>query len=308
MTRRVIVLMGGWSAEREVSLASGAAVAEALREAGYAVETIDVTRDPFDLADRLRARRPDVVFNALHGRFGEDGRIQGLLDILGVPYTHSGALASAIAMDKPTAKAMFAAAGLPVAEHRLVGPEAFADPDIEPMARPYVIKPPNEGSSVAVHVVAEGSNAPAQLRQQWPYEGPAMVERFIAGRELTVAVMGQGDDIRPLAVTEITTARGFYDYDAKYVPGGSLHVLPADLDPAVTQACLEMSARAHRALGCRGVSRADLRFDGETLYVLEVNTQPGMTSTSLVPEQAALVGMSFPALCAWIVEAATCDG
>ncbi len=308
IAKRVTVLMGGWSAERAVSLNSGAAAVAALREAGYMAEAIDVARDPLCFLAQLRDSRPDVVFNALHGRFGEDGRIQGLLDILGLPYTHSGALSSAMAMDKPTAKAVFAAAGIAVADHVLVGPDAFADPDHEPMERPYVIKPPNEGSSVAVHVVTEGSNVLAQLRQHWPYDGPAMVERFIPGRELTVAVMGDGDAVRPLAVTEITTQRGFYDYDAKYVAGGSVHVLPAALDADTTAACLELSARAHRALGCRGVSRADLRLDGETVYLLEVNTQPGMTATSLVPEQAAHVGLSFPALCAWMVEAATCDG
>ncbi|MBB4286654.1 D-alanine--D-alanine ligase [Roseospira goensis] len=308
MTRRVTVLMGGFSAERDVSLNSGAAATEALRASGHTVTVHDVTRDLDALLRVLRESRPDVVFNALHGRFGEDGRIQGILDILGLPYTHSGALASAMAMDKPTAKAVFADHGIPIAEHVVVGAEAFADPGVEPMPRPYVIKPLNEGSSVHVHVILEGSNALAALRQDWPFGSRAMVERFIPGRELTVAVMGQGADIRPLAVTEITTARGFYDYDAKYVAGGSVHTLPADLAPDVATASLDLAVRAHRALGCRGVSRTDLRYDGETLYVLEVNTQPGMTATSLVPEQAAHVGIPFPDLCAWMVEAATCDG
>jgi D-alanine-D-alanine ligase len=308
MSQRVTVLMGGFSAEREVSLNSGAAAVAALEQAGYTVTGYDVTRDMDALLRVLRDSRPDAVFNALHGRYGEDGRIQGLLDILGLPYTHSGALASAMAMDKPTAKAAFAAAGLPVADHVVVGPEAFADPAVEPMARPYVVKPLNEGSSVDVYVVQEGSNVLERLRADWPFGRRAMVERFIPGRELTVAVMGEGADAKPMAVTEITTARGFYDYDAKYVAGGSRHVLPAELPADVTDACLDMAARAHRALGCRGVSRADLRYDGETLYVLEVNTQPGMTATSLVPEQAALIGISFPNLCVWMVEAATCDG
>jgi D-alanine-D-alanine ligase len=308
MSRRVTVLMGGFSAEREVSLNSGAAAIAALEQAGYTVTGYDVTRDMDALLRVLRDSRPDVVFNALHGRYGEDGRIQGLLDILGLPYTHSGALASAMAMDKPTAKAAFAAAGIPVADHVVVGCDAFADPAVEPMARPYVVKPLNEGSSVDVYVVQEGSNVLERLRADWPFGRRAMVERFIPGRELTVAVMGEGADAKPMAVTEITTARGFYDYDAKYVAGGSRHVLPAELPSGVTEACLDMAARAHRALGCRGVSRADLRYDGETLYVLEVNTQPGMTATSLVPEQAALIGISFPDLCVWMVEAATCDG
>lgn len=308
MSKRVTVLMGGFSAEREVSLNSGKAVGAALEQAGYTVTTHDVRRDLGDLLAVLNDSRPDVVFNALHGRFGEDGRIQGVLDIMGLPYTHSGALASAMAMDKPTAKAVFVDHGIPVAEHRIIGPEDFADPAREPMARPYVIKPLNEGSSVEVHVIQEGDNKLEALRADWPFGRRAMVEAFIPGRELTVAVMGQGADARPMAVTEITTARGFYDYDAKYAPGGSRHILPADLPPEVERACLEMATRAHTALDCRGVSRADLRFDGETVFVLEVNTQPGMTGTSLVPEQAALIGWSFAELCAWMVEAATCDG
>ena len=308
MSKRVTVLMGGFSAEREVSLNSGKAVAAALADAGYTVATHDVRRDMNDLLAVLRDSRPDAVFNALHGRFGEDGRIQGVLDIMGLPYTHSGALASAMAMDKPTAKAVFADHGIPVAEHRIVGPEDFADPAREPMPRPYVIKPLNEGSSVEVHVILDGANTLQALRQDWPFGRRAMVEAFIPGRELTVAVMGQGAEARPMAVTEITTARGFYDYDAKYAPGGSRHILPADLPAKVERGCLDMATRAHQALDCRGVSRADLRYDGETIYVLEVNTQPGMTNTSLVPEQASLIGYSFPDLCAWMVEAASCDG
>lgn len=308
MTTRVTVLMGGFSAEREVSLNSGKAVAAALESRGYIVTLFDVERDLGALMAVLRDSRPDVVFNALHGRYGEDGRIQGLLDILGLPYTHSGALASAMAMDKPTAKAMFAACGLPVAAHTVVGPAAFAEPGREPMARPYVVKPLNEGSSVDVYVVTEGSNILERLRAEWPFGARAMVEAFVPGRELTVSVMGEGDDARALAVTEITTQHGFYDYDAKYVVGGSRHVLPAPLDGPTTEACLDMACRAHRALGCRGVSRTDLRLDGSRPVVLEVNTQPGMTATSLVPEQAAHVGLSFADLCNWMVEAAACDG
>jgi D-alanine-D-alanine ligase len=299
MTKRVAVLMGGWSSEREVSLVSGTAVARALGEAGYDVLLIDVARDPADLLARLTPR-PDVVFNALHGRWGEDGTIQGLLDILAIPYTHSGLLASALAMHKPSAKLVFERAGIPVAEHVVVGREALAEG--EPMPRPYVIKPLNEGSSVGVRIVRNGDNL-SPLGVEWGFGDTVMVERFIPGREFTVAVMGG----RPLAVTEITTERGFYDYDAKYAPGGSRHVIPAQVDPEIYDEAMALALRAHQALGCRGVSRADLRYDGRQLYMLEVNTQPGMTPTSLVPEQAAYVGISFPDLVAWMVENAECD-
>lgn len=300
MTRRVCVLMGGWSAEREVSLVSGAAVTVALQAAGFDVAVIDVTRDLPALVAALTPR-PDVVFNALHGRYGEDGCIQGLLDILGLPYTHSGLLASAIAMDKPTAKRLFADAGIPVAEHVIASrAEVLAG---EVMARPYVIKPLNEGSSVGVLIVRDGDNRGLMSEGDWPYGERVMVERFVAGRELTVAVMGE----RPLAVTEITTQRGFYDYDAKYAAGGSRHVVPADLDPAVYAETLRLALLCHRTLGCRGVSRADFRLDGERLVALEVNTQPGMTPTSLVPEQAAACGIEFERLVTWMVENAACD-
>jgi D-alanine-D-alanine ligase len=299
MRKRVAVLMGGWSSEREVSLVSGAAVAKALSDAGYEVLPIDVARDAADLLARLTPR-PDVVFNALHGRWGEDGTIQGLLDILAIPYTHSGLLASALAMHKPTAKLVFERAGIPVAEHVVVGRAALAEG--EPMPRPYVIKPLNEGSSVGVRIVRNGDNL-SPLGIDWTFGDTVMVERFIAGREFTVAVMGG----RPLAVTEITTDRGFYDYDAKYAPGGSRHVVPAQVEPAVYDEAMALAQRAHRALGCRGVSRADLRYDGQELYMLEVNTQPGMTPTSLVPEQAAYAGIGFPDLVAWMVENAECD-
>jgi D-alanine-D-alanine ligase len=300
MTKRVLVLMGGWSAEREVSLVSGAAVAAGLKAAGYAATAFDVTRDLAVLFAALTPP-PDVVFNALHGRYGEDGCIQGLLDILGVPYTHSGVLASALAMDKPTAKRLFADAGVPVAEHVIAGREALARGEV--MAPPFVIKPLNEGSSVGVKIVRAGYDLARWAGEAWPYGSQVMVERFIAGRELTVAVMGD----RALAVTEITTDRGFYDYDAKYAAGGSRHVVPAQIDPAVYAEAQRLAVLAHQTLGCRGVSRADFRFDGERLYALEVNTQPGMTPTSLVPEQAAACGMSFEGLVAWMVENATCD-
>ena len=299
MSKRVAVLMGGWSSEREVSLVSGAAVVQALGEAGYDAWTIDVQRDPADLLARLTPR-PDAVFNALHGRWGEDGTIQGILDILGLPYTHSGLLASALAMHKPQAKLVFREAGIPVAEHAVVSRGELAKGD--PLPRPYVLKPLNEGSSVGVRIVRNGTSSGA-LAADWPYGDQVMVEQFIPGREFTVAVMGD----RPLAVTEITTDRGFYDYDAKYAPGGSRHVIPAQVDPDIYALAMELSVRAHRALGCRGVSRADLRYDGERLFMLEVNTQPGMTPTSLVPEQAAHAGISFPELVAWMVEAAEYD-
>ena len=300
MSRHVAVLMGGWSAEREVSLVSGAAVAKALKKTGHRVTPIDVQRDMGSLMTRLYPR-PDAVFNALHGRYGEDGCVQGLLNILDIPYTHSGLLASALAMDKPMAKRLFAAAGIPVAEHKIVRRDDMVRGDV--MARPYVVKPLNEGSSVGVTIVLEGDNNPPFTDANWPFGKEVMVERFVSGKELTVAVMGD----KALAVTEITTDRGFYDYDAKYADGGSAHLVPAPLEPAVYDEVMRLSALAHEALGCRGVSRADLRYDGETVYLLEINTQPGMTHTSLVPEQAAHVGLSFEELVSWMVENVECD-
>ena len=300
MSRNVAVLMGGWSSEREVSLVSGAAVADALRAAGYRVTAIDAQRDLGTVLSRL-SPRPDVVFNALHGRYGEDGCIQGLLNVLDLPYTHSGLLASAVAMHKPMAQRLFAAAGIAVADHLIVGREQVMAGDVMP--RPYVIKPVNEGSSVGVRIVRPGDNLTVGADGDWPYGHQVMVERFIAGTELTVAVMGD----RALAVTEITTHRGFYDYDAKYAAGGSRHVIPAGVAADVYAEAQRLSVLAHGTLGCRGVSRADLRYDGNTLYMLEVNTQPGMTPTSLVPEQAAYAGISFQELVSWMVENAECD-
>jgi D-alanine-D-alanine ligase len=301
MAKHIAVLMGGWSAERAVSLVSGAAVTHALQRLGMRATAIDVQRDMGALMTRLFPR-PDAVFNALHGRWGEDGCVQGLLDILGVPYTHSGRLASALAMDKPTAKRLFAAEGLRVPEHVLATRAEILAAD--PLPRPYVIKPRDEGSSVGVLIVREGDNAPPAVPEDSSPRRALMVERFIPGRELTVAVMGD----RALAVTEITTGRGFYDYDAKYAPGGSKHVIPAQVPKKIQDEALAMGLAAHRALGCRGVSRADLRYDGRRVYLLEVNTQPGMTSTSLVPEQAAHVGISFDELVRWMVDNAECDG
>jgi D-alanine-D-alanine ligase len=299
MTKHVAVLMGGWSAEREVSLVSGAACTKALKQAGYDVTPIDVQRDMGALMTRLYPK-PDAVFNALHGRYGEDGCVQGLLDILAIPYTHSGLLASALAMDKPMAKRQFAAAGIPVAEHVIATPDEILAADVMP--RPYVIKPANEGSSVGVQIVREGDNGPI-MDDGMVGSRRMMVERMIEGRELTVAVMGG----EALGVTEVTTHRGFYDYDAKYVNGGSQHQIPADIDDELTEEAMRLAVLAHEALGCRGVSRADFRYDGAALYILEVNTQPGMTPTSLVPEQALYKGMSFPELVSWMVENAEYD-
>ncbi len=300
MSRLVAVLMGGWSAEREISLISGAGVSRALKSAGYQVTSIDVRRDAGALLGRLFPR-PDVVFNALHGRFGEDGCIQGMLNILEIPYTHSGLLASALAMDKPMAKRILAAAGIPVAPHEIVGrDELVAGAVMEP---PFVIKPLNEGSSVGVHIVSHTEDL-SEIADKWRFGSQVMVEQFIHGRELTVAVMGG----KPLGVTEITTDRLFYDYEAKYATSGSVHELPAPVPDAVYQKAMDIAVLAHDSLGCRGISRADLRYDGERIIILEVNTQPGMTPTSLVPEQAAHANISYEDLVTWLVENATCDG
>ena len=301
---RVSVLKGGWSAEREVSLRSGAAAAKALVQAGFEVTEIEIARDAAAIVRQIADSRPDVVFNALHGRYGEDGCIQGLLDIMNLPYTHSGLLASALAMDKAYARHLFAASGIPVAEGRVASRAELLAGD--PLPRPYVVKPINEGSSVGVHIIHERSNGLPFTDATWPYGDEVLVERFIPGRELTVAVMGD----RALGCLEITSDRGFYDYEAKYAPGGSKHLMPAPVPPHIYEEACRLSLLAHQALGCRGVSRADLRYDDtegrELLYLLEVNTQPGMTATSLVPEIAAHVGISFPDLVTWMVENATC--
>ena len=297
---RVAVLHGGFSAEREVSLATGREVIAALRRAEFEVIPVEVTRDLSALIATLQREKPDAVFNALHGRFGEDGCVQGVLDWLGLPYTHSGVRASAIAMDKAAAKAVFKTAGLPLAEHRLVTPEELEAAD--PLARPYVVKPVNEGSSVGVSILKEGDNRRAEIARNWRFGPQIMTEEYIPGRELSVAVMGD----RPLVVTEINTGHVFYDYDAKYAAGGSQHSLPAKIPAEVARRAMDVALRAHEALGCRGVSRSDLRYDDaeDRLVLLEVNTQPGMTPTSLVPEQAAHLGMDFSALCAWMVREA----
>lgn len=297
-TGPVAVLMGGPSAEREVSLSSGAQCARALREAGYDVVEIDAGAD---LPQLLADLKPAVVFNALHGRWGEDGCVQGLLEWLRIPYTHSGVRASAVAMDKTAAKAAYAAAGLPTVVSVLASRDAVAAGHILPP--PYVVKPNNEGSSVGVYIVHPGSNAP-RLAETMPQE--VMVETYAPGRELTVAVLGD----RALAVTDIVT-QGWYDYDAKYSVGGSSHVIPAQIPAEIEAACRDYALRAHRALGCRGLSRTDFRWDEgrglDGLILLETNTQPGMTPTSLAPEQAAHVGIPFPELCSWLVEDASCN-
>jgi D-alanine-D-alanine ligase len=301
---RVAVLYGGISAEREVSLSSGRQVIAALRSAGFEVTPIDVSADLRALLAALDPA-PDVVFNALHGRFGEDGAIQGVLDWLGIPYTHSGVRASALAMDKAAAKAVFVAAGLPVAPGRVV---AIADlTDADPLPRPYVVKPVNEGSSVGVSIIRAGDNRRAAVAGGWRFGPTAIVEEYVPGRELTVAVMGD----HALAVTEIAPRQGFYDYESKYADGGSQHIIPARVHPSAYAQAMEVALAAHRALGCRGATRADFRYDdtaGEPgrLVLLEVNTQPGLTPTSLLPEQAAHLGIPFPQLCAWMVEHATC--
>jgi D-alanine-D-alanine ligase len=306
MSPHIAVLKGGLSSEREVSLRSGAACAKALAGEGYRVTEVDVGRD---IAEVLAALRPDVAFNALHGRFGEDGCVQGILEMMRIPYTHSGVLASALAMQKDRAKDVMKAAGVPVAEGVTVSRFEAAKRHILPP--PYVIKPVSEGSSVGIIIVpADHQHPPQELtRADWPYPELVMVEKFVAGRELTCAVMGD----RALDIIEIKAADGgWYDYHAKYAKGGSFHVLPADLKENIYQRIQHWALVAHRALGCRGVSRTDFRFDdgpdgtGE-LVVLEVNTQPGMTETSLVPELAAYAGMTFGGLVKWMVEDASCD-
>lgn len=296
---KVAVIYGGPSSEREVSLASGQECATALGEEGYEVVMIDAGPD---LYNQLNAAAPDVVFNALHGRWGEDGCVQGILEWMGLPYTHSGVLASALAMDKERSKAAYRAAGLPVADSGLFDADEVRARHV--MTPPYVVKPYNEGSSVGVYLVMSPDDTPPQVSDDMPAR--VMVEAFVPGRELTCSVMGD----RAMSVTEILTD-GWYDYDAKYKPGGSRHVVPAQVPAEIFDACLEYALRAHNALGCRGVSRTDFRWDDrkglDGLIILETNTQPGMTATSLTPEHAAEVGKTFPQLCRWMVEDASCN-
>ncbi len=299
--KRVAVVYGGWSSEREISLTSGQQMAGAARRCGYDVIDIDATRQ---LGRQLEDARPDVILNGLHGPGGEDGTVQGVFEVLGLPYSHSGVLASALAMDKIKSKLIFAEAGLDVARDVAVTRAEVAA--AHPLPPPYVVKPVHEGSSFGVVFVHDGDVPPARqvLSPDWKYGDQLMAEEFIPGRELTVAVMGD----TALAVTEITTLREFYDFDAKYTDGGSQHVVPADLSEAIRAQVMSAALTAHRVLGCRGVSRSDFRYDErrDRLVILETNTQPGMTPLSLVPEQAAHCGMSFEELVSWMIEDASC--
>jgi D-alanine-D-alanine ligase len=308
--RKIAVLMGGRSAEREVSLSSGRGVVKALREEGFEAIEVDPGDNP---GDQLFQVKPDAVFNALHGRFGEDGTVQGLLELMRLPYTHSGVLSSALAMHKERTKDVYRAAGLPVVKSIVADRKAAAAGHL--MEPPYVVKPVNEGSSVGVFIIRKGDNRPpaALGAEDWHLSSEMMIEEFVPGRELTVSVMGNSSFGRggALGVTEITTELEFYDYEAKYAAGGSHHILPAQIPAIVANEAMELAVRAHAALGCRGVTRTDFRFD-ETgaksrLILLETNTQPGMTPTSLVPEQAAHQGISYAKLCRWMVEDASCD-
>ncbi|WP_207458292.1 D-alanine--D-alanine ligase [Azospirillum sp. SYSU D00513] len=308
--KHVAVLMGGWSAEREVSLVSGAGVARALEEEGYTVTAVDVQRDLTGLMRALSEPRPDVVFNALHGRGGEDGTIQGVLEFLGIPYTHSGVRASAIAMDKDLTKQLVAAAGVR-SPKGLVLHRGDLDDGRHPMPAPYIMKPVDEGSTVGVTLVREGQNSP--LGEAWTFGERVLVEEFIPGRELTVGVMAApGAEPRALTVTEITFEAELYDYTAKYTNGHAVHTLPARIPEAVAEEAKRLAILAHQTLGCRGVSRSDFRWNDEKpgtegLYFLEINNQPGMTPLSLVPEQAAHAGIGYGALVSWLVENAACQ-
>jgi D-alanine-D-alanine ligase len=305
MSKHVAVLMGGWSAEREISLRSGRACAAAAEKAGYRVSRVDVGRD---IAAVLTTLKPDVALNVLHGRPGEDGTLQGILEILGIPYSHSGVMASAVAMQKDVAKVVMKAGGVPVPEGMVVSRRDAAKE--HPLPRPYVLKPIAEGSSVGVFIVTEQHAHPPQelTREDWAFGELILAERYIPGKELTCAVMGD----KALDVIEIVAATKFYDFQAKYAPGGSKHLLPAPISPFVYQEVRRLALKAHHALGCRGVTRADFRYDDqavgtEGLVCLEVNTQPGMTETSLVPELAAYAGMTFDELVRWMVEDASLD-
>lgn len=302
MTKHIVVLKGGWSVEREVSLTSGTAVAKALRAEGFQVTEVDATPG---VAQSLKELKPDVVFNALHGRWGEDGCLQGVLEILNIPYTHSGVAASALAMNKILAKKIFHSAGIPIAADRIVSKQELFERD--PLPRPFVVKPCNEGSSVGVIIVKPEDNFDPAQPGPWQDTNLLMVESYLPGRELTVSVM----DGKALAVTELKPHAGFYNYEAKYQDGKADHIIPADLGLGMTDKIMKLAEVAHNALGCKGVSRSDFRLDdgpdGDGIpYILEVNTQPGMTPLSLVPEQARHCGMTFAQLVCWMVEDASC--
>lgn len=311
--KKVAVLMGGWSAEREVSLVSGAAICKALEERGHQVMPIDVQRDLTGLIQALTmspSGKPDIVFNALHGRGGEDGCIQGVLEYLGIPYTHSGVLASAVAMDKPMTKQVVSAVGVRCAEGKVVTRAEILAKGY-PLPPPFVIKPTNEGSSVGVRIVHNGDNLADVEEDSWIYGAEVLVERFIPGRELTVGLMGNKQHVKAMAVTELRPHTEFYDYQAKYTDGVTEHIIPAPVPDSVTQAALQQAERAYQALGCHGVARVDFRYDesqpeAEGLYFLEINTQPGFTPLSLVPEQAKYLGMSFADIVIWILEHPLC--
>lgn len=302
----VTVLYGGWSAEREVSLVSGAAIADALEKAGLVVTLLDASEDPAQLLKDLSNPKPPVVFNALHGRGGEDGTVQALLDLLGVPYTHSGVLASAVAMDKPMTKQLLANHGILSPKGLVMGAQDVLAG--HPMKPPYIVKPASEGSSVGVHLIQQGANVPSLAETGWSYGDQVLVEEYIPGRELTVGVMGG----RALTVTEIRHEHSLFDYTAKYTAGQAEHFLPADIEAAVAAQAMDAALKAHKALGCAGISRSDFRLNedptrGPTgLYFLEINTQPGFTPISLVPEQAQHLGIGFQDLCLWLLEDALC--
>ena len=302
MNKHVAILMGGWSTERDVSISSGLACAQALRSSGFQVTKIDVDRN---ISSVLAKLKPDVCFNALHGPIGEDGNIQGLLNIMGIPYTHSGVQASAIAMDKIRTKEICSKAGLSCPEGSSLSKNDISLLELE--KRPFVIKPKSQGSSIGVHIVRSKDNYIPFLKK-WSYGEELVIEKFIPGRELTVGVLNG----IALCVTEITSERGFYDFGAKYELGGSKHIIPADLPDIIVRKALDQAVVAHKTLGCRGITRSDFRYDDTQgdlghLYFLEINTQPGMTSTSLVPEQASYAGMTFSELLIQLLEAAKCD-
>jgi D-alanine-D-alanine ligase len=303
MSRRVLVLMGGISSEREVSLVSGTAVTKALREAGYNATSFDLSTDIAALVAALTPA-PDAVFNALHGRFGEDGTVQGLLELMGIPYTHSGVMASAVAMDKAMTKRIVEGVGVRTPKGRIVSKAELGKG--HPLPAPYVVKPNAEGSTVGVHIIRKGENLPPL--SDWSFGETMLVEEFIAGRELTVGVMGD----KALAVTEIKFASDIFDFTSKYTPGHAEHVIPADVPKPIYDEAMRMALLAHQTLGCRGISRSDFRYDesraaGDQLFFLEINNQPGFTPISLVPEQAQRAGVSFTDLVTWLVENATCE-